>query len=118
MPEEPVLKKFKNIECRDAVLAYDGEPEPARDEKGKEITTWDRRSLKKDAVTGREVPDETKRVALLTYTSPRPAEWPSADFILGNRPFLGNKRMRTNLGDGYTEALRKAYPSIPETADF
>jgi hypothetical protein len=28
MPEEPVLKKFWNIECRDAVLAYDGDPQP------------------------------------------------------------------------------------------
>ena len=25
MPAEPVLKNFKNIQCRDAVLAYDGE---------------------------------------------------------------------------------------------
>jgi len=37
MPAEPVLKKFRNIECRDAVLAYDGEPEPARDEAGNPI---------------------------------------------------------------------------------
>jgi hypothetical protein len=26
MPPEPILKKFKNIECRDAVLAWDGPP--------------------------------------------------------------------------------------------
>ena len=26
MPAEPVLKEFHNIECRDAVLAWDGEP--------------------------------------------------------------------------------------------
>jgi len=32
---EPVLRDYKNIECRDAVLAYDGEPELVRDEKGK-----------------------------------------------------------------------------------
>ena len=73
-PREPVLKKFKNIECRDAVLAYDGEPEPARDEAGNAITVWDRKSTKKDPVTGRDVPDETKRVPLLTYKNPRPAD--------------------------------------------
>src|ERR1035437_7822414 len=28
IPAEPVLKNFKNIQCRDAVLAYDGEPQP------------------------------------------------------------------------------------------
>ena len=118
MPAEPVLKKFKNIECRDAVLAYDGEPEPARDEAGNPMTVWDRKSTKKDPVTGRDVPDETKRVALLTYRNPRPAEWPVADFIVGNPPFLGNKRMRDGLGDGYVEALRAAYPGMGDTADL
>ncbi|MCX6893568.1 MAG: hypothetical protein NTX51_18920 [Verrucomicrobia bacterium] len=100
---EPVLQKLDNIQCRDAVLGYDGEPQPARDEAGREITLWDRRSTKKDPITEREVPDETKRVPLLTYANPRPAEWPEADFIVGNPPFLGNKRMRVGLGDGYTE---------------
>ena len=83
MPAEPVLKNFKNIECRDAVLAYDGEPQPARDEAGNVKTVWDRRSVKTDTVTGREVPDESKRVPLLTYANPRPAPWPEADFIVG-----------------------------------
>ncbi len=118
MPAEPVLKKFKNIECRDAVLAYDGEPEPARDESGKVITVWDRKSTKKDPVTGRDVPDETKRVPLLTYKNARPAGWPSADYVVGNPPFLGNKRMRDGFGDGYVEALRSAYSAMPESADF
>jgi len=118
MPAEPVLRKFKNIECRDAVLAYDGEPEPARDEAGKVITVWDRTSAKKDPVTGRDVPDETKRVPLLTYKNPRPAEWPTADFIVGNPPFLGNKYMRRDLNDGYAETLRAIYPTVPESADF
>jgi hypothetical protein len=49
-PPEPILRAFKNIQCRDAVLAYDGEPQPARDEGGKEITVWDRRSKKTDMV--------------------------------------------------------------------
>jgi hypothetical protein len=118
MPAEPVLKKFKNIECRDAVLAYDGEPEPARDEAGKVITVWDRKSTKKDPVTGRDVPDETKRVPLLTYRNPRPAEWPAADFIVGNPPFLGATWLRAQFGDGYAETLRETYPAVPESADF
>ncbi len=118
MPAEPVLKKFKNIECRDAVLAYDGEPEPARDEAGNPITVWDRRSTKKDPVTGRDVPDETKRVALLTYRNPRPAEWPVADFSVGNPPFLGTGKLREATGDGYAETLREADPAVPESADF
>lgn len=35
------------------------------------IKTWDRRSMKTDMLTGREVPDETKRVPLLAYANPR-----------------------------------------------
>ncbi len=118
MPEEPVLKSFKNIECRDAVLEYDGEPIPARDDNGEIITIWDRKSMKVDFVSGRNVPDESQRVPLLTYTNPRPAKWPAADFIVGNPPFIGDKRMRDDLGDGYTETLRKVYRNVPDSADF
>ncbi len=118
MPAEPVLKNFKNIQCRDAVLEYDGEPQPARDEAGNVKTVWDRRSMKRDLVTGRDVPDETKRVPLLTYKNPRPAAWPQTDFIVGNPPFIGTRKLREDLGDGYAETLRAAYPDVPESADF
>ena len=58
------------------------------------------------ASDGRDVPDETKRVPLLTYPDAWPAAWPRADYLIGNPPFLGTARMREDLGDGYTEALR------------
>ena len=118
LPEEPVLRRFHNIECRDALLAWDGEPLAVLDESGQPVTVWDRKSKKTDPVTGREVPDESKRTTLLSYPNPRPAEWPQADYIVGNPPFLGPARMREDLGDGYTETLRKAYPEVPESADF
>lgn len=82
------------------------------------ITVWDRRSVKKDLVTGRDVPDETKRVPLLTYKNPRPAAWPQTDFIVGNPPFIGKGKLREDLGDGYAETLRATYPDVPESADF
>ncbi|MFN3598031.1 MAG: class I SAM-dependent DNA methyltransferase, partial [Rubricoccaceae bacterium] len=47
-----------------------------------------------------------------------PAPWPDAEFIVGNPPFLGAGAMRGALGDGYTEALRRAYPDVPESADL
>jgi hypothetical protein len=115
---EPVLRDYKNIECRDAVLAYDGEPALVRDEKGKPITRWDGGTMKKNPVTGEQVPDESARVPVYKYKNPRKAEWPEADFIGGNPPFIGNKRMRLALGDGYVEALRAAHDDMPETADF
>ncbi|MGV3660886.1 MAG: class I SAM-dependent DNA methyltransferase [Prosthecobacter sp.] len=118
IPPEPILRAFKNIECRDAVLAYDGEPRPVRDEAGNITTVWDRRSYKTDPVTQRQVPDDTKRVPLLTYENPRPAEWPETDYIVGNPPFIGTARMREDLGDGYAETLRKTYPEVAESADL
>ncbi len=118
LPAEPVLKKFRNIECRDAVLAWDGDPVPVTDDQGRPVTVWDRRSMKKDPVTGRDIPDESRRIPLLTYPNARPAEWPETDFIVGNPPFLGKLKVRQDLGDGYAEALRAAYPDVPESADF
>src|SRR5205085_9635032 len=70
------------------------------------------------AVTGEEVPDEVAQVPVMKYVNPRKAEWPEAEFIIGNPPFIGNWRMRSVLGDGYTEALRKTYRDVPESSDF
>ena len=139
-PAEPVLKNFKNIEERDAVLAYDGPPEmvtrtmlekegaaafpglpenlPVSSHPTEPITLWDRRSTKLDSTTGREVPDESKRVPFYFYKNPCPAVWPATDYIVGNPPFLGSKMMRDDLGEAYTATLRAAYPALPETADF
>jgi type II restriction/modification system DNA methylase subunit YeeA len=37
------------------------------------------------------------------------ALWPAAEFIIGNPPFLGVKKMRRGLGDKYTDTLRDVY---------
>ena len=114
---EPVIHDYRNIEHRDAVLAWDGQ-EPMRDANGALVTRWDGRTFKIHPATGEKVPDETALVPQWRYLNPRPAEWPQADFIVGNPPFIGNKRMRDALGDGYVEALRGAWPAVPETVDF
>ncbi len=82
VPPEPILREFKNIERRDAVLAHDG-----IDTKG-------------------------------NYVNPRRPEWPEAEYIVGNPPFIGNKRMRKKLGDEYVVALKKANPTVPGSVDF
>jgi methylase of polypeptide subunit release factors len=39
--------------------------------------------------------------------------------IVGNPPFLGDKKMRGELGDAYVETLRKLYAErVPGGADF
>jgi hypothetical protein len=116
-PAEPVLHDYRNIECRDAVLAWDKE-ELERDEKGKPLSRWDGRTMKKSPVTGEEIPDETARVPLYRYVNPRRAEWPKADFIVGNPPFIGNPGMRAALGESYVDALRAAYPEVPNSVDY
>ncbi|MDI1444637.1 DNA methyltransferase [Polyangium sp. 6x1] len=116
-PPEPVLQDFKNIECRDAVLAWDREV-LVRDEKGKPVTRWDGETTKKHPVTGEMVPDETATVPTYQYINPRKARWPEADFIAGNPPFVANRNMRSFFGDGYVEALRAAYPEFRDAVDF
>ena len=116
-PPVPVIRDFRNIENRDAVLAWD-RIEYVTDERGVPVTRWDGRTMKPSPVTGEAIPDESARVPLERYVNPRKAAWPQADFVVGNPPFIGNKRMRTALGDGYVEALRGAWPDMPESADF
>nr|WP_269840889.1 DNA methyltransferase [Paucibacter sp. M5-1]MCZ7883785.1 hypothetical protein [Paucibacter sp. M5-1] len=47
------------------------------------------------------------------------APWPRADVVVGNPPFVGDKRMRSELGDGYTDSLRAAFKGrVPGGADL
>lgn len=116
-PAEPVLRDFKNIENRDAVLTW-ASTRSRVDDAGAPITRWDGESTITHPVTGEAVPDPSARVAVLDYLKPAPAKWPEADFIVGNPPFIGASRMREALGDGYAEALWAAYPKMPQSADF
>ncbi len=46
-------------------------------------------------------------------------EWPEANYIVSNPPFLGDKRMRAELGDKYVDALRSLYGGrVPGGADL
>ncbi|MBY2996208.1 class I SAM-dependent DNA methyltransferase [Rhizobium leguminosarum] len=87
-PSEPILKAFKNIQCMDAVLKWDGYPMPK-------------------VVDGQE-----------TYPNPRRPDWPKADYIVGNPPFVGGKDIRARMGGGYAQALWKAHKHMNESADF
>lgn len=47
------------------------------------------------------------------------AEWPKADVIVGNPPFLGDKKMLGELGEEYVTRLRKLYKGrVPGGADL
>ncbi|WP_299131936.1 DNA methyltransferase [uncultured Amaricoccus sp.] len=58
------------------------------------------------------------RDAILNEDGTR-AEWPDADVVVGNPPFLGGGRHIRELGVTYTSALRQAFRGIvPESADL
>ena len=111
-PPDPILEDTGTIECRDAILAYDAvvhRPEKDRADPTPRILS---------PVTGELVPDPAAKLPYYEYVNARAAEWPEAEFIVGNPPYLGTQRQRTVLGDGYTEALRRAYPRVPDSADL
>ena len=46
-------------------------------------------------------------------------EWPDAEFIVGNPPFLGSQMLRGNLGNSYVDALYNLYDGrVPGSADI
>lgn len=93
---DPILRPLDHIECRDAVLDLT---------LGTDITTRDEQG----DITG------TKGQAWFAIEP----EWPAVDAIVGNPPFLGDKKMRAELGDEYTDALRRQYEGrVPGGADF
>ncbi|MEI8376593.1 MAG: DNA methyltransferase [Planctomycetota bacterium] len=50
---------------------------------------------------------------------PKEPEWPEAEFIVGNPPFLGGKLLRKNLGDDYVDAMFKVWGErVPREADL
>jgi SAM-dependent methyltransferase len=50
---------------------------------------------------------------------PKEPEWPEAEFIVGNPPFLGGKLLRKNLGDDYVDAMFRVWGErIPREADL
>lgn len=87
-PKEPILERLDHIYKRDAVLSWDGWP----------IPQW--------------------RDGHEALPNPRRPEWPEAEFIVGNPPFIGGKDLRARLGELYAESIWKAHPQMNESADF
>jgi type II restriction/modification system DNA methylase subunit YeeA len=47
-----------------------------------------------------------------------PAQWPKADVIIGNPPFLGAKLLKPERGPDYVNTLRRAYAEVPGMDDY
>ena len=114
-PAEPILRDFRTIREADALLSYT-RTEADRDGAGRPVTKWGGRT-KLHPITGEDVPDLADQVLTLRPVGGKPAQWPEADFIVGNPPFVAGKDLRAELG-GYAEALWAAYPKVPPSADL
>jgi type II restriction/modification system DNA methylase subunit YeeA len=81
---QPILRKLDSIECRDALITRipSAVPEPL----SSPLPASGERELK--------------------YVE---AEWPDAEFIVGNPPFLGDKKFTGKMDKGYVDALRKTF---------
>lgn len=137
----PILEPLQTIECRDAILDF----LPLRAEKAQDKTRPEgpkdhsqghehmesgttRPEGPKDRSHGRKPVEsgdmnksapEGRQSADAPARTPVPAQWPEADFIIGNPPFLGSRLARNALGDSYVDQYQSAYSEdIPEGADF
>jgi type II restriction/modification system DNA methylase subunit YeeA len=91
---QPILKSLDTIENRDALIYF--------------IPTTDWDGVDADG-------NDTHREMGIGLE----ASWPACDAIVGNPPFLGDKKMRSELGDGYVDALRECYKGrVPGGADL
>jgi len=108
----PILRPLDTIECRDAVLAF---PSPRRGEGGGEGSDPGFDPGERPAS---EVSPDRRTPSPNPLPAGERARWPEADVIIGNPPFLGNKKMIRELSEDYTVALRKAYPELPGGVDL
>lgn len=106
---DPLLQDLHHIRNDDALITHNKEPEDVVDKDGKP-------EMRAHGVTNKQA--ERVMVAVKRYTDVAVAEWPDAEYIVGNPPFLGNKRLNDVLKPGYVEAIRTAYPAVPKTADL
>ncbi len=78
----PILRKLDTIECRDALIERAA-----------------------SAIVGEDYGEEK------SHAEWREAEWPRAEFIVGNPPFLGTKKIIGELGEEEAARIRKVYRS-------
>lgn len=85
----PILRKLEAIKTGDALIGTVQEP-------------GDRADLSPD----RLIPE---RASTILGPNDIETEWPPAEFIVGNPPFLGGKLLRQTLGDDAVERLYKVF---------
>ncbi|WP_201159497.1 class I SAM-dependent DNA methyltransferase [Rhodoplanes elegans] len=109
---EPILRALDTIECRDALItrapsASPHAPSPPGSSRGSTS------SGEKQDVDGRDEPGHDETGGWIE------AEWPAAEFIVGNPPFLGGKLMLGAMGEAYVRSMREPFQGrLSEFADL
>ncbi len=119
----PVLEQLDHIECRDALLAWEAQAVSSQARAGQMLEPHTLRFLKSAQSSAPPTPGSGDLDSAVIEKPARPvaveAQWPKASVVIGNPPFLGDKKMRSELGDAYTETLRKVYEGrVPGGADL
>lgn len=105
----PVLEPLDHIECRDALLTF--LPPPPGDSPNKLPLAPGEGSQKPPLPVGEGWGEGAPRVV--------EAMWPWASVVMGNPPFLGGSKKRSELGSEYFEALSAVYAErVPAGADL
>ncbi len=104
---QPILRALDTIECRDALLDFAPSPPTPLPPAG-------------EGSSGRFAPSPpTPLPPAGEGSSVREAVWPSAEFIVGNPPFLGGSKLLREFGEDYAATLRRVYAGrVPGGADL
>jgi hypothetical protein len=101
-PAEPILKPMQNILHMDAILTP---------------SALSGTSPKSDSLTS--VDNENSNIVFGGGREGAEPKWPAVDVIIGNPPFLGGGKIRSQLGNEYTNALFQLYEDrLPNFSDL
>jgi hypothetical protein len=133
----PVLEPLDHIECRDALLSFiaggTGSGARAGPMPGPHASKGAAKSAPTSAppthqnlMEGGEDAGAAPAISMracgtgaIARRFATEAPWPKASVVIGNPPFLGDRKMIRELGEDYTFALRKAYEGrLPGGADL
>ena len=125
---DPILKPLDTIECRDALLAPEvgeseggkpegGKPEGAKSESAKSEGGESEGRESKGGESKGEEPEGGESEG--GEPEGAESEWPAADVVIGNPPFLGGKLLNAHLGEDYVSRLFTVYEGrVPAEADL
>jgi hypothetical protein len=104
-----VLEPLEQIECRDALLAW--QQDAAQAPKPAQAVGSDHDFAQRNSCSDPDAGPQGARAV--------EAAWPRADVVIGNPPFLGTKKQWRELGVDYSNTLRAVYSDrVPGFADL